>query len=242
MAYIMVGAGGTASHLYHALYMYLKSREDVEPNWELHIYDGDEVMTNNLERQVFTREDLGKNKAIALVESTPDTDHLFAYDRFLGADELPKVIQDGDTVLIMVDNMFIRARIEEHCKTLKDVSVINAGNELISGSVQLWVREKGKNLTPPLSYLHPEITNTMDADRSAMSCADIAKLPGGGQTVLANMSAAALSLAALYRLHEKRYATEKGKGNTPWTEVQFDHKLGTIMPWDVRTVEGWQQA
>jgi molybdopterin/thiamine biosynthesis adenylyltransferase len=236
-AYVLVGAGGTGSYLFNALHRYLKS---VGGEWTLHIYDGDEVQANNLERQNFEAGDLFQNKATALAKRGLDSEHLFAYPQFLGPDSLPKAIQDGDVVLIAADNMFIRARIQEHANTLENVVVINGGNEEISGSVQLWIREKGKNVTPPLSHLHNEITNTNDADRSGMSCADIAALPGGGQTVLANTTAATLMLAALWRYHQNKHKDKEAPGVIPWTEIQFDHSAGTVTPWDVRPTKGWQ--
>lgn len=241
MNYVLIGAGGTGSHLFPALYRYLKSREDEDPNWTIHIYDGDEVEEKNLLRQIFDEGDLFRNKADALGSKARDVDHVFTYPTFLGADDLQRAIRSGDIVLIAADNMFIRARVEEHVKLLDNAVIINGGNEDISGSVQLWIREGGKDITPPISWLHPEITNTRDEDRSAMSCAEVAMLPGGGQTVLANATAAVFMLAALWRFHQDKHKDETKPGIVPWTEVQFDHGRGTMMPWDVRPTKGWDQ-
>jgi hypothetical protein len=116
---------------------------------------------------------------------------------------------------------------------MEDITVINAGNELSDGNVQLWVRENGINQTPPITFMHPEIVFRSADDRAAMTCQQAAALPGGGQLILANQQAAAWMLAALWRYHT-------GEWRTGWTELQFDLSKGTVHHIDMRTWEGWK--
>ena len=142
---------------------------------------------------------------------------------------MARYIQDGDTVLICVDNMTVRKRIEEHVLTLDNAVVINGGNEKYDGSVQLWVRKGGRNITPRLSYLHPEVQVAEGADRAAMTCAQAAALPGGEQTIIANLQSATWMLTALWRYHYQMHVTidNEPKAAT-WTELQFDPIHGKV--------------
>ena len=243
MDYIMIGAGGTGSHLSGPLYAYLKALEDKDKEWHLFIADGDTVEEKNLIRQNFSAGDIMRNKAAALVERMHDTPHTQAIEVYIGPENIAAKIRDGDVVLIAADNYYVRRLIEQHALTLQNLVVINGGNEAIDGTIQLWVREAGKNLTPRITHMHPEIEAAIDAkqDRSALSCADIAKLPGGEQTIIANMTSATFMLAALYRYHHKYHLTKSEPGITSWTDLSFDHKAGTVLPWDARNTKGWEQ-
>lgn len=243
--YVLVGAGGTGSHLTPALLRYLDGYEaERDPHWQVVIIDGDHVEHRNLARQLFVPEVTGANKATALFTQNPTfAEHVQPKDEFLGPDNISRYILDGDIVLIAADNMFVRKLIEDHVRTLNDSVVINGGNESISGSVQLYVREGGKDITPRLSHLHPEFARK-DGDRSALSCAQIAELPGGEQTVLANMTSATMMLAALWRYHKELHLKPKAaeKDAINWTEFQFDHLTAEYYGWDVRTTKGWADA
>lgn len=242
--YVLVGAGGTGSHLFRPLCMYLDAYEqDRDPEWLIHVWDGDHVENNNLARQIFEPSEIQMNKARALA-GRMDARHVQAHDQFLSPDSIQAGIQDGDIVIIAADNFFVRKLIEDHARTLDNVTIINGGNEDISGSVQIYVRAEGKDITPRLSHLHPEITNAHDHDRSQLSCAQIAELPGGEQTILANLTSATLILAAIWRHHQELTTKPNpdNHGYIPWTEIQFDHREGTFVPWDVRTTRNWSST
>jgi len=230
----MVGAGGTASHLIHPLFQYA-----LMPNPEstLHIYDEDKVEDKNLSRQLFWPTDIGKNKVDALAERF-NTHQVVPHSEYIGLNDSavpPRAaVQNGDTVFICADNMFVRGLINEHAKTLDDVIIINGGNEEHTGSVQVFMRQKGKNITPSLDFNSPEFSNHEDPDISELSCAEIANLPGGEQTVIANFSVAALMLQALHRVWNSAY----GNGDTQWTKQTFDFQTGTVQTSDVRLIGG----
>jgi len=223
--YILVGAGGTGSLLFPVLTRYLESYErNTGSKFRLLVVDGDEVSPSNLERQMFFGRFVGSNKAISLLEQyQADPDTIIAFPSYLGADNL-NGIAEGDVVLIAVDNFPVRAHIERHCSTLNDVTVINGGNEMRDGSLQTWIRRGGENMTPPMSQGHPELLRP-GADRAVMSCQQIAELPGGEQTIIANMMSATLMLNAIERLHhwEQKDAERPHVGAPlPHEEVFFD--------------------
>ena len=224
--YLLVGAGGTASYLIHGLHRYLVSEHG--DDFTLAIVDGDAVESGNLARQVHAIEAVGMNKAEAMHTAYPH--RTIAITEYLGEKNIDKLIQDGTTVLITVDNWPVRKRIENHVAALKNAIVINGGNELHTGSVQVWDRTDGKDVTPPIGFLHPEMT--LDGpDRAKMTCAAIAKLPGGGQTAIANMKAAAFMLEALMLARAKNY---------PWHEKHFDLTKGLDEPIDYRDTKAWK--
>jgi hypothetical protein len=153
--------------------------------------------------------------------------------RFIGKTDLEEMFMDGDVVLIAADNHSIRRLVQDRALELKNAVVINAGNELSDGNVQLFVREDGVNMTPPITFMHPEIEFKSAEDRAAMTCQQAAALPGGGQLILANQQAAAWMLAALWRWHTNEW-------ETGWTELVFDLRKGQVFHNDMRTWDGWK--
>ena len=226
--YKMIGSGGTGTHLLAPLLAYLQNKHG--ENWEMVIIDGDSVEVHNLERQLFHPAMVTMNKAEAAILPYKHLKNLSAMPIFVGAANIADVIQDGDTVLICVDNFPVRSTIESYCNTLPNVVVINGGNEKDTGSCQIWERKGGKNTTPALSYNHPEI-NKPGLDRSVMTCEEAAKIPGGEQLIVTNMMSANYMLLAIMNV-------EKGEIN--WTELQFDLTVSKSYPIDYRENEGWQ--
>lgn len=231
--YVLIGAGGTGSHFIGPGLAYLNSwHTNNGDEWQFTIIDGDNYEAKNLERQMFDPKFVGLNKAVALADSYNQYP-VEAIPQFIGQDDLPSIIEEGSVVFLGVDNYSIRALVEQHAFTMQDVVVINAGNERHSGSVQLWIRQNGVNRTPPISYLHGEIEYRSEDDRSGMTCAQAATLPGGEQLIIANMAAAQHMLTALWRYHSN--AWENG-----WTELQFDLSQGSVEHLDMRSHRNWE--
>ncbi len=230
--YFMVGAGGTGSHLMPGLLAYLKTYHGKD-EYQVVVADGDAYEQKNLERQLFNAGLATTNKAEAMVIMNPGHP-IIAVNRFIGKDDIEKMMQDGDIILICVDNFSVRHTITHHVKNLDNVVVINAGNEAYDGSVQLWVRENGENLTPSITFQHPEIAFSAVDDRAAMTCVQAAALPGGQQTLLANQGAAHHMLSALARYHTGAY-------RAGWTELRFDTVTGVVVLNDMRERMNWQK-
>lgn len=225
--YVVVGAGGTASHLMHALVAYTSALPD-DPF--IHVWDKDSVELSNLQRQLFFGGDIGSLKAEVFEKRFPGI--VKAHTEFIGPDNIESAIQEDDIVLICADNMFVRKLINDRAKQLQTVTIINGGNEMHSGSVQSFVKVGGKRVTPELEWMSPEL-EIDDGDRSAMSCDELAMLPGGEQLIISNMTTAALMMAALWRLHRGTYIADK-----QWTKVTYDHAAGTFQTSDVRLTGG----
>lgn len=227
MRYLVIGCGGTGSHLVPPLLSYLSSHSE---DWLVGLMDGDEVEAKNFDRQLFDPSALHENKATALRKSYSHLKNVVALPEYLSKDNIADTILDGSVVLICVDNFPVRALIEDHCLTLDNVVVINGGNETDTSSCQIWVRKDGVNVTPKLSFLHPEIRQD-GPDRAEMSCQEVAELPGGEQLITANMSSALWMLIALMSVHSE---------SINYTEIQMNlgapNKSYAV---DNREVPGW---
>lgn len=226
---VMVGAGGTGSHLIHPLIQYLAGQGD----FVIHVYDADHVEPENLSRQLFYPTEVGQHKATAL--STRFGPEVIAHENYIGPDNIGTAVQNGDTVLICADNMAVRRLINDRAKQLDNVLVINGGNEEHTYSTQVFLRENGHNVTPSLDYYSPEFDIDDGPDRSTLSCAEIAMLPGGEQTVVANNSAAAMMLQALARTDTSAYTESE---DPQWTKLTGNIMAGTVQTSDVRLIGG----
>lgn len=240
-SYLLVGAGGTGTHLMRPLHAYLASMHKNE-DWMLHIIDGDVVEEKNLERQLFPASALVMNKAEAAAAILQDAQHVTAHAVYLSENNIEKMIQNGDVVFICADNFTVRKRIEDRARELDNIVIINGGNEKEDGSVQLWVRENGEDITPRIGYLHPEIAIAKGADRAEMTCAQAAALPGGEQTLIANLTSATWMLTALWKFHAGHYGPAEAPSPKTWTELQFDIGKGIVEHIDQRLSSHWKTA
>lgn len=230
--YVLIGCGGTGSHFIAPALAYLHAYQlNKDRDWQFTVVDGDHYEYKNLERQLFDPNFVGQNKADSMKEMYGRYP-VISLPKFIGKDDIPGLIPEESVVFLGVDNYSVRALVIEHAMTLKNIVVINAGNEKSDGSVQLWVREGGKNATPILTFCHPEIEYKSDQDRSAMTCAQAALLPGGEQLILANFSAAQGMLHALWRYHS-------GAWKNGWTELNFDLEKNLTEFIDFRERKGW---
>lgn len=240
--YVLVGAGGTGSALIDPLLRYLDTFHREAEDFRLAVIDGDTVEPKNLDRQAFFGSDVQTNKAHALVNRYDDQ-RLRAVSRYLDQEHLATDVQEDDTILIAVDNYAVRARIERQALTLRNVTIINGGNELTDGSVQVYLRRNGQSLTPPLSFEHPEILrDDAERDPTRLSCQQLAQLPGGEQTILANLASALYMLNALRHVHAWEAAGNwENDGSFPFTELYFDLETNRTLPHDLREIKQWYE-
>lgn len=210
--YDLIGAGGTGSMLFPALIRYLETYQRTSgEDFSITIIDGKELHASKLERQLFFGRFAGVNKATALAaQYEADPSVVIAVPDYLSPDNIGG-ISNGDVVLIAADNFPTRARIEERGKNLDNITVINGGNEMLDGSLQIWLRRDGVDVTPPMSQGHPELLQDDERDPAALSCQQIAELPSGEQTIIANMMSATAMLNGLRAVHawEQSLSTEE---------------------------------
>jgi molybdopterin/thiamine biosynthesis adenylyltransferase len=233
--YDLVGAGGTGSLVYPPLLRYLDSyHTNRGENFIVAVIDGDHLEKKNLQRQMFHGQFIDENKADALVKiyGGPESRPIPEY---LTEDNLEQRVMDGDIVLIAADNYDVRARLERRALDLDNIVLLNGGNEKTDGSLQIFIRKDGQNVTPPLSFQHPEILKPSPHDPSKLDCMTRAQVPGGEQTIIANMASASWLMAGLAIVH----AFQNGEP-IAWHELNFDLLTGRARSTDWRGLDGWQ--
>jgi molybdopterin/thiamine biosynthesis adenylyltransferase len=215
---IIVGCGGIGSHLINMLTRYLASVKNIP---RLVFVDGDKFEHTNLNRQEFPKKLTGYNKAEAMKilyeMKFKDMFNVESFEDYVGEDNVKDLIQEDCLVLSCVDNHVCRNILSKRCQELKNSILISGGNsDKLDGNVQLYIRSNSQNITPPIEERHPEIATTNDGDRSAMSCEELAQIPGGEQVIFANIGAAYYMSLALFNL------MTNPKGIQGCQEVYFD--------------------
>jgi len=133
---------------------------------------------------------------------------LTAIEEYVTPDNIENLIQDGDIVLLTVDNHATRKLVNDYCSQLREVCLISGGNDGVGkdaagalrrgtyGNVQVYVRRQDRDITPPLTRHHPEIQTPGDRLPTDQGCADlIASVP---QILFANLAVASALLNTLW--------------------------------------------
>jgi len=198
----LIGCGGSGGWIAQ---LFAKSPCD------LVLVDGDKIEKKNLDRQLFTRRDIGKNKAQALAERfTSELQLTAAYPEYLstGSDSFDAIINDPEPVclLVAVDNHPCRRLCywladERHAElgSTKETIVISAANEYETASAWVYLPKwLGTPLDPRVRW--PEILTDDEGDPLRPPCTGEV-LQSAPQLALSNM----LSASAAAWLH--RYWT-----------------------------------
>lgn len=217
MAIKVIGAGGIGTHLVGPLCRYLDNSQ--EP-WHVVVLDGDRYESRNASRQQFRRTGNKAEVTVGELREQFSRIEIEAKPVFLTEDNVFVHVEEGDIVFACVDNHATRRLLSEHCATLSDVTLISGGNTYADGNAQIYMRRADKDLTPPLTYLHPEIANPRDRNPSDMSCEELAQA-GSPQLIFTNLTAAALMLNAFWLVTTT---------TPPYTEIYFDLKTGAVRP------------
>lgn len=205
---VVIGAGGIGKALLPHLCRFLNFHDQ---QWRVVIVDGDAYTDGNAKRQAFAT--LGNKAEVSRDELSGQFPNLIieAISSFVAgpndavtADhegmtvQVADLIQDGDTVMLCVDNHKTRLTVSKHCQTLKNVKLFSGGNNVTDGNVQIFVRRNGKNIIQPIEEVHPEIASaSKEKAPHEMSCEELS-VSGTPQVLFANLFAATLMCAAFY--------------------------------------------
>ena len=214
----LIGLGGVGSILLEYLAVFLRS---LQRPLRLVLIDGDNFESRNAERMKFSA--LGK-KADVKAQETADllggtSVGVVAVPEYVGVDNIDRLIRDGDTVFMCVDNHQTRRLVSEHCQTLANVALFSGGNDGVEpphrlgtyGNVQVHLRTDGEDVTMPITKLHPEIRNASG------------DLPGGpncGQMAVSSPQILMANLAVASHLLNTFFAWSCGA--LTYQELQFD--------------------
>ena len=139
----IVGLGGIGSHLLLPLMQYINYEQNTFD--EIWFVDGDSYESKNMRRQHVTKEN--ENKAISQKKYYKD---LFPdmtithYDGYVTEENIKRIVQEDDVVLLCVDNNKTRRLFQERLFELNNLTLISGGNELYDGNVMICQKANGK--------------------------------------------------------------------------------------------------
>ncbi|MDP2735501.1 MAG: ThiF family adenylyltransferase [bacterium] len=221
----LVGVGGIGTALLSFLPRYLTYQQEQEVEFTL--VDGDAFESRNVERQTFsTPGNKAEVKAAELREEFPRLT-VFSQPVFVSTKNVSQLIEGGDIVLLAVDNHATRLLVSKRCKQLWNVVLISAGNDLATGSCQVYIRRNRQHLTNPIDRWHQEIRFPTDQNPGDDPSCLVQAAQGEPQLVITNMAAALAMAMALYQFLE---------GNVPSEETYFDVRTGAFRPTERKVV------
>lgn len=228
---VIVGIGGGGSALAPKLARYCQHLKNHGPI-EMVLIDGDAYTQSNAARQSFDR---CGNKAEVTVEALArhfDRVSFTAIGEYLNPDNIEIVIEDGDIVFVCVDDNVARKLIDDHARTLENVVIVCAGNEMTDGNVQTYIRRNGQDVTKSLSEVHTEIANPQGKARYQMSCEEMAAA-SAPQLFFANDFCSTLMCIMFYLIVEVEGFLDKPTIG----ELYFDMLIGRVQPMDRKIVQ-----
>ncbi len=190
----VIGIGGIGCALLPHLARYLHaSREPAR----LTLVDGDTFEARNGDRQAFP--DLGNKAKVKATELARHFDGLSfrAVPEYVTPENVGRIIRSGDIVFLGVDNHKTRRLVSDHCQELADVILISGGNDFTDGNVQVYLRCGGRDVTVPLTRLHPEIAEPQDRSPHEMSCDELLA-EAAPQLLFMNLAVASAMLNGFY--------------------------------------------
>jgi molybdopterin/thiamine biosynthesis adenylyltransferase len=195
-----IGIGGIGCALLPFLCRYLQYSGE---RARLTLIDGDRFERGNAARQAFSG--LGNKAEVKSRELAREFEAVAfrARPEYITEDNVARLIGEGEVVFLMVDNHASRHLVSRHVSTLADLSLISGGNDYVDGNVQVYIRQKGLDLTPSLARYHPEIAAPGDRNPAELSCEEL-MAAGAPQLLFANLMVASLMLNAFYALREGR--------------------------------------
>jgi len=205
---VMIGLGGIGQIASRYLTLFLSSLKDHE--FRVVLVDGDTFEPDNTYRMDVP--DFA-NKAEATCHhlserfGRPEL-HLRWLPEYVTPANVKKIIAEGDFVLAGVDNHATRLLLSQRLSRLKNGVLISGGNDGVDpaanqrgtyGNVQVYVRARGRDLTPPLEKFHPEIAQPADKSPAELDCLELAAA-GAPQLLFANLAVASALCNAALRL------------------------------------------
>jgi len=204
-----IGIGGIGCALLPFLCRYLQYSN--EPA-RITLIDGDRFERGNAARQAFSG--LGNKAEVKAGELAREYEAVAFRSKpeYVTEDNVARLIGAGEVVFLMVDNHATRHLVSRHVSSLADLSLISGGNDYEDGNVQVYIRQKGLDLTPALARYHPEIATPGDRNPAELSCEEL-MAAGAPQLLFANLMVASLMLNAFYALRQ---------GGLNYSEVYLD--------------------
>lgn len=194
-AVLIVGVGGIGSALFQDLCRFL--RHDID----IHLIDGDLVAGKNLQRQHFSRKDLGRNKAEALAERATiaiGLKRIYYHPQYLTKPrQIDRIARQYENVVIVgaVDNHPARRVMEAFVKAAGlSIYYVDCANGEHRGEIVAVAKEPGQGVTGDFrSDMDPSVLTDNTGDPTKASCTELLD-SGNVQVLYTNRKAAILAL------------------------------------------------
>jgi hypothetical protein len=203
----IIGLGGVGGIVARYLSVFLAS---LDRDARLVLIDGDDFEHSNHTRMLFGS--YGNKAVVTQNELAPrfaeSSLSIIAVEEYVTRENISRLIQSGDIVLLTVDNHATRKLVSDHCGTLPEVCLLSGGNDGVEkdasgqmrrgtyGNVQIYLRRGGADASPSLTRYHAEITQPADKLPTDKSCTDlIVSVP---QILFANLTVATCLLNTLW--------------------------------------------
>jgi len=177
-------------------------------NFTLHLWDGDTVEHKNLDRQFFTNEDVGQNKAEAF-EKTCHGNIEVHPTYFSGSSP----VASASLIFCCVDNHPARLDVIRRVDETLGAAII-CGNELIDADAYYYNRSMKDTPNDPRVFAPEIVTDTSGSPIRATGCTGVAQQMSP-QLGIANLSSAAHAL----RLMWWWYGVKKTGVDMQWAPV-----------------------
>lgn len=177
----IIGCGGVGSWLAHSM-------NKLATDCVLTLVDGDTLEERNLDRQLYSPEDIGQNKAEALALMLQTPDYL---PEWFARGVIPGPCT-SDVLMVCADNDPCRLEALKYCDE-EEAQCIIAANETTSSEAYYYRSEwKGTERDPRVYYPHLLTNHDNDPRAGAIGCTGVAQ-ENNRQLVSANFMAAALA-------------------------------------------------
>lgn len=220
---VIVGIGGVGSALVYKIARFCQFQDEFDTT--ISLIDGDAYENRNATRQIFS--EIGNKAEVTAAQAALQFDRVsfLPFSEFLTPENIDFYIMDGSIVFVCVDNHKTRRLLDEHASALSDIILINGGNNLTDGNVQLYIRRSGKDVTASLSQTHPEIEQPTDKSPHEMSCEERAA-ESAPQLFVANDMIAVIMFQMLWNI----LTDEAFVLCPPYGEIYFDIVSGRTNP------------
>lgn len=200
---LVVGAGGTGGNIVTNLCRLLEPIKDKEIS--IVVADGDIIEKKNRERQPYSFEEEGLNKADTLVykcsqvidvkvSSYPHYIEDISTLQMLLPDAVGYRLSSYIPILVgAVDNNKARAVFHSFFNQSRNLFYIDSGNEMWDGQVICGVRANSKTIASPVAEIYPDILESTEVFESQKGCTDI--VVEKPQQFITNLQAAVIALS-----------------------------------------------
>lgn len=166
---VFIGLGGIGSWLVEPVCRYFTGVCHT-----VTLVDGDSIENRNLERQAFSAGEISSFKAHSLLARmrTIFPGRAFsALPVYVGRGNVSSVILNGDAVFVSPDNHEARRVVAAEAKQKDSIAVFTAGNELYDGSVHVYLKTSGIEMSRDFMQRHPEAIDPLDNVRDGCGAA-----------------------------------------------------------------------